>query len=240
MRGAPPTPPKKKEESEDTAADEQPTGESVSATSTPATKNSFARSESGSSTSSGYGSRPPLVLRIPPGGVVVGGLVLLVVIMLAYLVGHARGVKAGKLEARQIRQEVFGPDGGTGGGVETAGVIRGDGSTASGGDTGPSRAELYDDPREAGLNYFVLAQYNREEAERLAMFLERHGLDAFVNPVNNGKFQVISEQGFRADQLETNAFKNHRRWLKQVGRLWKDQEQGPSDLSDLWLKKYRG
>lgn len=104
-----------------------------------------------------------------------------------------------------------------------------------------SATALSSDTRQSGLNYLVLATYPPEEAQRLRRFLAAHGVAAAAVSVNNGRFfLVVDLVGFTAEDLRTPAYEQRRMLIRRLGELWRKQERGPSDLSDMWPQKYRG
>lgn len=95
--------------------------------------------------------------------------------------------------------------------------------------------------RQAGYNYFILATSNHDESQRLAQFLRENGVDAGVFPQHNGgSFQVVALRGFPRDQLTSPARKDYERELRRLGRIWKTQKSGSSDLADMYPDLYRG
>ncbi|MBI1337996.1 MAG: hypothetical protein GC164_13700 [Phycisphaera sp.] len=182
----------------------------------------------------------PVTWRLPRGYVVLAGVMLLVVIVLAFYVGKSRGYKqreAERVASQQVEPTPFKgplPEGfpGTGGGVGAT-----DGSVGS--DPGlPVVIDDATDPRQKGLNYFVLAHYDKRLAERAVAYLRSHGLDAAAKKVNNGLFQVLALRGFTATELKQPARREYEQKIKELGTVWKSQEKGPSDFYDAYPDKY--
>jgi hypothetical protein len=188
----------------------------------------------------------PMVLRVPRGVLailIVGAVGLLV---LAYLVGYSRG-EAAAVAALQVEPGPLGP-----GNVTLRQPPHGGdhGALDASGDPAPQqvvvpRVDLQANPlgidtRESGLNYHYLALYDRDTAERLIQFLQTNGVESCAVSVQNGRlFQVIDLQGVAADRIGDLGRQRKDR-LTQLGRLWKQQNNGPSDLSDAYLRKYSG
>lgn len=209
---------------------------------------------------SGWQRGAPITLRLPRGVVVLAGVVMLVVVLLAYFVGHAIGYRAAVVaqETETVGREGE-LDAATGAGqwsspaqnsptnkspVTTA--VRqpaAGGTVAATGGAKPHAAvtgqSVTGERRQPGLNYFILAEYNQPEATRLAGFLQANGVDAMINPRHNGRsFQVVALRGFPPDQLASTARREFEQELRRLGRSWKSQNKGPSDLADMYLAKY--
>lgn len=214
------------------------------------------------------GGRHPLLLRVPKGYIAVAGAVLVAVIVLAYWSGRSIGYRAGFRAANEqfealrpgVMWDGFATDGsGVGGSASggAAGGARGAGEAdgvAAGpvarvvrGPTSGARAEAgartggEADPRQVGLNYWVLAHYRQAEAQRLLKFLWSQGVDAAAfGRHNDGLFQVQALRGFAAGELDGPA-EAYRRQLLTLGRVWKDKHRG-SDLArnGIYLDKFEG
>lgn len=108
-------------------------------------------------------------------------------------------------------------------------------------DTGVKPSGTASASRQVGYNYFVLATSNHDETQRLAQFLRENGVDAGVFPQHNGgSFQVVALRGFPRDQLTSQSRKDYERELRRLGRLWKTQKSGSSDLADMYPDLYHG
>lgn len=166
----------------------------------------------------------PLVLRVPRGYVVVAVVALLSGLLISYAVGHARGYRGGLAEGQATATKQppvaapFNPTANTAPpAAPPAPVARASGIPA--------------DPR-----FFVVARYPRKEAQRLTEFLIRNGVEAQVVSTDNANlFLVADRMAFdKQDVLQRSpAFEERRSRLKQLGRLWKEKEKGPTDLADL-------
>jgi hypothetical protein len=100
---------------------------------------------------------------------------------------------------------------------------------------------LQADPRREGLNYFIIAHYREDEAERLVEFLWQQGVEAAAfRPHNASLFQVVALRGFTATELD-DAGKQYRQSILALGRLWKEKYRG-SDFSrnGIYPAKYTG
>ncbi len=96
-------------------------------------------------------------------------------------------------------------------------------------------AQLYADPREAGLFYFVLAETRPEGALRLARFCRDRGLETWLIPRDTvGLVQVLATPGLpsttRGDPLVLELDER----IGEIGRAWK-RTGGHSSLEDRYL-----
>lgn len=175
---------------------------------------------------------PPLVLRVPRGlaiSVVLGVLGLLVV---AYWVGVERG------EAK-ARHALTAPQEPAPSRFDRVPAVTDD---APGGEAQrpPLDAAAAGDPREPGLNYLVLATWNRRDARRLASFLAAQGVATVLEPWNNDRFRVVAvNRGFPPDAIdERRAYRNR---MLEIGKAWKRHNNGRGTaLEDMHFDKFEG
>ncbi len=191
----------------------------------------------------------PVFIRLPRGYLVLVALAVLVLIVLAYWVGHSRGHRAGVASMTPadpveplLAQENPAPPpdflavnpGGSGQGPGPAGASTNPASRRG------AAAGAGTDPRREGMNYFVLAHYPRSEAQRLSDFLGRGGVETFIAASHNaGLFQVLALEGFSRDEIKSERRTRLEQRLRQLGREWKEQHKGAGDLSDLFLSRYK-
>lgn len=192
---------------------------------------------------SGGGPGQPLLFRVPRGVAVMAVVVGLVVIILAYWVGRTQGRHAALNEFGLSRTEPIAPEGGArpapSGFAPPAEAPAGSARAAIPGPQPISASDLpREDTRQSGLNYLVLALYDRVGAERLVDFLGANGVDATIVRSNNDRFSVIDLRGFTAKELEGSAYREHRNKLRRLGQIWKREHNGATDLSDMWPKKH--
>lgn len=99
-----------------------------------------------------------------------------------------------------------------------------------------------EDPRQKGLNYFVLIHYPveaRGEAEALVGFLRARGVDAAAILRHNGRlFQVVALRGFAPEELHSADRREYERRLRQLGRDWQVERKGAGNLSDMYPSKF--
>ena len=193
-----------------------------------------------------------------------------VAVVIAYLVGVNRGERLGRAayseEREQERQLLDGgrpatagaasgnaaspdaaPSGsGTAVGRQGASENRAqvDGNGISRGQTledGPlPPLQMGADPRQAGLNYFVIATVSPPSAIATAQFCRDKGLDAYVVPSNNVRFsEVIVLPGFPASDRSSTAVKGLEARIRKVGTLYKNAARGNPDFGDMYHKLYK-
>jgi hypothetical protein len=193
-------------------------------------------------------------IRLPVGYVLLAGAATLLLLVGAYMFGHWRGAEAQRaafdrtlLEAgsmpiaRDPMQQGGDPatiDDATGELAPPEGT--GDSSEGEGGVPGEAAAAwgpVESDPRRAGRLYLVLAETRREGALRLAEYCRTNGLEAYVVGGDNGpRRRVILLPGFatRSDPELRSLMER----VDQVGRAWKAEHRGESDLSDKYPHLY--
>jgi len=97
-----------------------------------------------------------------------------------------------------------------------------------------------DDPREPGMNYYVVATLPKAEAERAAAFLADRGIPAArLAPASRGLCQVIAMRGFAPKTLSTPEALQFKSELQKVGREYKRDHKGPTDFADMFPQKYQ-
>lgn len=103
-----------------------------------------------------------------------------------------------------------------------------------------SPLQLGADPRQAGLNYFVIATVSPPSAIATAQFCRDKGLDAYVVPSNNVRFsEVIVLPGFPASDRSSTAVKGLEARIRKVGTLYKNAARGNPDFGDMYHKLYK-
>lgn len=184
------------------------------------------------------------VVRVPTGYLFIGAGVALAVIALAYSIGFTAGQhRRDRLDAQRLAagrgdraalpihdplleeapQQFSAPTNGVSPASKTIPSI----STTG-------------DPRIEGMNYYVVAYYGPELAQRAAVFLRDHGVDATVVMAHNGRFRfVISLKPFPPGTMASAEARDHEALLKRLGRIWKRDYNGPDDFSEVWAQKYR-
>jgi hypothetical protein len=92
------------------------------------------------------------------------------------------------------------------------------------------------DPRQSGLNYFILAtNYPWDEAEKAALYLGRNGVGAVVYPSGrSNRWNLSTRQGFEGGtyrDAEALALVDR---IKGIGQRYQDVERGATDFDDLY------
>jgi len=192
----------------------------------------------------------PIALRVPRGLAAAVGVGLLLLMVLAYWVGSARGRGAAEaaFEARlETGVGVPGPRGM--GGItistpETASEPVGDGGGDGAGDPaeGPRVEPTYDDPRERGLNYFRLVATSPEEGREIAQFMAQARIDTHLYLVDNSGLCIVYavERGFRSDELNSDARRQHESHLRALGNQWRELGSGHSNFATMIPERYDG
>lgn len=178
------------------------------------------------------GSSAPLVLRVPRGLALLAVVGVLGVIVLAYLVGSARGAASAKPDPEDASLgERSGPDGyfvSSEDGYEGTEIdVPGDALTA--------------ERREPGLNYMRLIQSNEADCRKLAEFFGSRGVAIQLVLVNNARSCIAYavKRGYRGDELDSESCKRYRQQLLSIGQQWKIQNGNRgTDLSTMYFELY--
>jgi len=95
------------------------------------------------------------------------------------------------------------------------------------------------DPREPGLNYFVVAQVAGPSADKMVGFCRDQGLDAHSVPDDTGSLRlVIVAPGFASGERRSEAVRGLEARIRAVGLQWKAAARGNRDFSDVYPKKH--
>jgi hypothetical protein len=96
------------------------------------------------------------------------------------------------------------------------------------------------DPRQPGLNYFVLATVAETNARMIAEYCRSQGLDAHVVKGNNGRFfEVIVLPGFPAAERSGPVVKELEARIRRAGVRYKAESRQNPDFGDMYHKLYR-
>jgi len=96
------------------------------------------------------------------------------------------------------------------------------------------------DPRQSGLNYFIIASTVEANAREIARFCRERGLDAHVVAGDNRSLrEVIVLPGFPRSELSGPGATQTRQRIRAVGVLHKAAARGNSDFSDMYPKLYQ-
>ncbi|MBL9149931.1 MAG: hypothetical protein JNM94_14670 [Phycisphaerae bacterium] len=202
---------------------------------------------------------PARFVRVPVGLLYLAVAVVLVAVVGGYLYGVSVGERmqrerlgqqrademdaAGNLPkvdplAAGKRPASLGGDGeAAGAGNRTASGDAGNAAeTPTPGDLGPAPGG---DPRENGLNYFIVAHTATRNGEAMVTFCRKNGLDAHLVPDDNGELRlVIILPGFAGGERQSAEVKALERRIREVGRRWKDAARGNRDFGDAYPSKF--
>ncbi len=95
------------------------------------------------------------------------------------------------------------------------------------------------DPRQDGLNYFVVAHTANRNGEAMVDFCRKNGLDAHLVPDDNGELRlVIVAPGFASGERQSAVVKTLEAKIRSVGLKWKNAARGNRDFGDAYPKKF--
>ncbi|MFZ9915784.1 MAG: hypothetical protein ACO3IB_10690 [Phycisphaerales bacterium] len=180
---------------------------------------------------------------------------LLGCVVVAYLIGVSRGERIGRERLAQERAEEMrliesakpaaAPANPTGtpraseNQMAAAGPATGS-TSASAGAPQPLPPAEAGEPREKGLNYFVLISTLPANAEKIALFFRERGLDARVVSDQNDRLrEVIVLPGFPGSERNSPMVQELKSRIRTVGAYWK-AANGGSDFSDTYAKRFDG
>lgn len=202
---------------------------------------------------------PGRMLRVPVGYLLLGLATAIALMVGAYVMGYrqasvavrqeyAQGVLGGAgtvdpLTATDPLEEDAGPTSGTG----LKRVLPSDAGTrlstppvaVDDQDAGTGWGPLFSDPRESGMNYFVLMQTSRDGAARVARFCRDHGLETYVVGRNNAStFKVIAFPGFQSAERSGPDVRDLEALIHRIGDKWRREEGGATDFRDKYPSLY--
>lgn len=200
---------------------------------------------------------PGRTIRLPVGYILLAAGLTIVLVTVAYIIGHSSGSRVARKEYEQRLQNnpafssdadlrtddplaALVPENGTATSSKTSSATPPNrGSNAAPSTWGPVVPKT--DPRKKGLSYFILAQTNDQGAVRLSEFCRSYGLETYVVSGKNDRLRrVVAFPGFdlsvtKITGPEIAAFKDR---IYQIGEKWKSQKRGESNLSDAFPEKY--
>mgnify|MGYP001360616077 CR=1 FL=1 len=209
-------------------------------------------------------------VRIPIGYVIVAGGLALALAVLAYWIGYSRATSNAEAERRRVIQseldQVVDPLNAPSGTLAspqqsqtntqsspptqtatrppqtnqgTSGQAPGQAAPTGGQRQQPAPSGLERDPRVPGMNYWVIARLGPDEARRAAAYLQASGVQVAVVETNSERFrEVIASNGFEGLSSPEAARLKSR--ILELGRLYRVQEKGPTDFSDMYARKFSG
>jgi hypothetical protein len=96
----------------------------------------------------------------------------------------------------------------------------------------PGYGPIASDPREPGLNYFILAYTPRDNAVKLARFFRDQGVEAYaVKAKNASLYRVIAAPGYPRGDRGGEAVRALERRIAEAARKWKLEVNSRDDLA---------
>lgn len=194
---------------------------------------------------------PGRTIRIPAGYLFIGAALLLACFAAGWAVGFIIAERNFEAEraamfdrSMPIRDPVLSGDaGGSASGVgdhrEEGDPARSSGSGQSAGDDGWLPVVPESDPRQPGLNYYIVARLFPEEARRAAEFLRSEGLEAVVVSSDTARFRhVVVLPGFEGTISSPEA-RRVQSEVRRLGRIWKRDHRGTDAFESAYFSKYR-
>ena len=188
-------------------------------------------------------------IRIPVGFLWCGVLILLGCLVGVYLLGYQRGVTQGEIAVAQDIDDSARTD------EQLLGVSEvgaGPGSSVPVEQTRPTNepervVEVEDtpaptnpsgDPRQPGLNYYVISHPSESKAQELVDFCRANDLSAHLIRTDSGSPKVIVTPGYQAGGSSSPEITRLRATIRSVGVLWKRQDPGQNgDFSTYFPEK---
>jgi len=96
------------------------------------------------------------------------------------------------------------------------------------------------DPREPGMNYYVVDRLRPNEAVEAARYLRLHGIEAVVLPSDSPSLRlVVALRPFAPGKVSSPESKAYAARIREIGRRWKTQDGGVSDFSTMYAAKHQ-
>lgn len=106
-------------------------------------------------------------------------------------------------------------------------------------ESSPGWGAIFSDPRENGLNYFILIETSEEGARRVVRFCRENGLETYAIARKNARlYRVIAVPGFISSQRSGNEIRVLESLIHRVGDKWKRDEGGTTDFRDKYPSLY--
>ncbi len=210
---------------------------------------------------SAFGIKPGRTIRVPMGYLFFAIAGVIALIFGGYMLGYAQRDRLA--EQDKLRALTSDDPDGTGGGSIADPLNRGgseqntpnrsnvggstqqvnnNGSTQNPSRTGSPLENVWfvrdgvRDPRETGLNYFILAtNYPWDEAERAALYLGQNGVGAVVYPSSRSdRWNLSTRRGFEGGTFRDQEAQDLVERIKQIGEWFQSTERGATDFDDLY------
>lgn len=196
----------------------------------------------------GHWLQPGRVLQVPVGYLFIAIVLLLVATFVSFMIGYSRGRDAEQLvyeEDLGLPRTVSAEQPRVHDPLETARPAATDGgnhppSQGAAGRRASSRwGPITSDPREGGMEYYVLIETTEAGAMRLAEYCREHGLETYVVPGNNARRRVIALPAFESDQRASREAVALREEIHRLGEQWKAEGRGAWRYHEAYLSLYR-
>jgi hypothetical protein len=196
---------------------------------------------------------PGRAVRLPVGYIMLGTGLAIAMLVIVYVLGVRRGQEQ---ERVRVDQQIITsasaapsvadplvnlePVRNSGGRSSSPTPSAGTGAAANTGGWGPVVPPK--DPRQRGMNYFILAETTETGAKALAEFCRSHGLETYALPVNNTRrFQIVAFPGFEGSARNSPQVRALEARIKEIGLQWKNQRaSGGDNLHGMYPRLYNG
>lgn len=203
-------------------------------------------------------------VAIPMNGIYVGAAVLIALLVVVWVAGNKAGASAKERELQPLLQNAVRPEGDPlverpVRQPETSPITQQPTGSRTGTTPGPgpvpipgtasvfsAKGPLAADPRQPGLNYYVLERLPREESERVLAFLDQNNFQAFATVDRSGRgannpplYRIIALPGITGEQYRTNDAQRRRVQdeAARLGGLWRNNHRGSTSFArPVWEK----
>ena len=192
---------------------------------------------------------PGRTVRLPIGYLLLAAALVLTAVVASFTIGYGRGQGRARAELEQqwlaTNQQTLAvpPPEALPTPLRQTPPVQPAPAEATGGAAGRENAQwgpVLSDPRESGMNYFVLIHTRRESAVRLAEFSREHGVEAYAIRANNlTLYKVVALPGYQAGERSADFVQALERRIVEVARRWKLQVNPRDDLAH-YPEKFEG
>ncbi len=194
----------------------------------------------------------PPALRLPMGFAILVGAIIVAIAIGIYFVGYRMGFSAAEnvaLEARQGLAQTRDPLlNASGKSVPSQNqtdrnpeIQHSSASAAANAGQSPLGPPPIGDPRQVGLNYFIIADgISADRSVEMVAFCRGLGLDAVAISSHNARSQVNVLPGFGWDDRAGGPVKALEANIRAVGAKWKALGRGNGDFRDFYPKLFKG
>jgi hypothetical protein len=180
---------------------------------------------------------------VPSGYLLVAAAVATLLVAGAYMLGYDRGRLVERAILLEDPEAFLAPVSDTPAGMQVRDPLdqprssppRANAPIGTSSTHGGGWGQIESDPRECGLEYFVLAETNRQGAVRLAEYCRERGLETYVVPGKNASLRrVIVMPGFDRSQRSGREAKALEERIHRIGDTWQREERGATNLRDAY------